>query len=184
MGPMLPVFLIVAAGIYLAITMSVAAARRADYSHRRHTISELGEKGARDGLAVSLGVFLPVGLATAAAALLAGATWPVAGPAGAIAAGYLVASLFPCDPGSPFSGTGRQAIHNAGGGVQYVGGVLALLTLGDAIGAPFRWAGFAVFAALLFISFPGPYRGLAQRVAETVLFAAAAAALYRHGIVA
>ena len=38
------------------------APRKAGYSHVMHTISEIGELGARDQRFVALGLFLPVGL--------------------------------------------------------------------------------------------------------------------------
>jgi len=174
---MLAPLLVILAALYLAIAIVMAARRRADYSHRRHTISELGETGSRDEAVVGYGVFLPVGLVVAAAAVLAGGTWPAAGPAAAIAAGYCVAALFPCDPGSPFDGSWKQGLHNLGGGIQYVGGALSLLALGED-SVLFRVAGFGVFAAVPFVSFPGPFRGAVQRIAEILLFASSAAALY------
>lgn len=168
--------------LYLALAIAGFALRRPEYSHLRNTISELGEYGARDSLLAGWGVFFPVGLALAA---LAGLFWKVrvrfraARPAAALAAcvavGYLVAVFFPCDPGSPFSGSGRQAIHNIGGAVEYFGGAVALVFLARA-SAQFRWvftiSAIVTLAVAFGISVPEltEVRGLLQRVGEASLF--------------
>jgi hypothetical protein len=166
----LPIATILAA-LYLALAVVYFGQRKPGYSHFRHTISELGEVGSADGQQVSWGVFLPVGLVCL---LVAGLVGPARTPqlvlAASIATGYVVAAIFPTDPGSPMSGTWRQALHNLGGGVQYLGGTLALFWLAESFGVGFRVAGFVVGAALLLVSFPHPARGLVQRIAETCLF--------------
>lgn len=154
--------------------------RRPGYSHRRHTISELGEVGSRDGRLVSLGVFLPVGLLLGAAALLTRGANPAASLlAACVGVGYGVAAFFPCDPGSPLEGSARQGVHNLGGAVEYVGGTLALWRLGEAHGGWFQAAAVVVGLATVGLSLPVLFtvRGLIQRVAEAVLLSGLAVAL-------
>ena len=154
----------------LAAGLAIFARRRPAYDALRHTISELGERGARDGRLVSLGLFLPVGLAMAAIAGLQRASLPdVAGLAFAIAVGYLGAAFFPCDPGSPMHGSTRQGLHNLAGGVEYVGGTIALWRLGSQHPSCFVLAGIVAGATLL-LSSPHRWRGLVQRIGEVALF--------------
>ncbi len=173
--------LAIATTLYLAAAIWAFARRRPGYRHTEHTLSELGEVGAADGRRVSWGVFLPVGLACLAIG------WLLGTPNGAeisdftaasralslcLAAGYLVAAAFPCDPGSPLSGSVRQAIHNLGGAVEYAGGTFALFTLAReaATPEPFQIAGALVMVGVVGISFVSRWRGLIQRVAEVALF--------------
>lgn len=166
-------------GVYLAVAVLVVARRRPGYEHVRHTISELGEIGAPDQTLVSIGVFLPVGiLLFVVAYLLCPVSEPPAMLALCVAVGYLVAAAFPCDPGSPLSGSVRQAVHNAGGFVEYAGGAIALLRLAETLGPRFRAAGFIGCGALVGLSFSGPLRGLIQRVAEAALFAGLSLAVW------
>lgn len=160
------------AGAYLALALLAVVRRRPAYRHLKHTLSELGEFGAPQQRSVSLGVFLPVGmLLLAVGYLLRPVSQPPAMLALSIAIGYLVAAAFPCDPGSPLSGSFRQGIHNAGGFVEYVGGAIALMRLAETSGEPFRVAGFIVCVAIIGLSFPWPLRGLVQRIVEIALFA-------------
>jgi len=171
--------LVLVAAVYLAGAIAVFAQRRPDYSHLRHTISELGEFGGADSGLVSFGVFLPVGIALAVAAVTIVRLRPggraAAALAGCVATGYLVAAFFPCDPGSPLSGTPRQAIHNWGGAVEYFGGAIALGFLAR-VHIRFRWffatSGAVVLAVAFALSVPdlAGVRGLLQRIAETALF--------------
>lgn len=165
---------------YLFALLFVLGARKLSYSHIRHTISELGEIGAPQEKLVAIGVFLPVGILLLLVAYLA---LPLgietAALALCIAAGYLVAAAFPCDAGSPLSGTWRQAIHNLGGGVEYIGGAFALLRIAERFGQPFRALGFIVFGVAIAISVQSfnPVRGLIQRLGELCLFGGLALAL-------
>ncbi|MET0230754.1 MAG: DUF998 domain-containing protein [Rhodanobacteraceae bacterium] len=163
----------IVAGIYLAIGTVLLARRRPEYSHLRNTISELGETGARDQRLVAAGLFLPVGVVL----LLAASLLRFPSPAGsmlalAIAIGYVGAALFPCDPGSPLSGTWRQTLHNFAGGIEYIGGGFALVTLARDFGLPFQIAGFVAIGAAIALSvLPSTgSRGAIQRVAELCLF--------------
>jgi hypothetical protein len=157
--------------LFLALGMVALARRKPGYSHLRDTISELGEVGSPDQRFVSVGYFGPIGLT---ALLIASLTFetsrPTAGLALCLAIGYLVASVFPCDPGSPMSGSARQGIHNLGGGIEYVGGGVALIVLGETLGRGFAVAGSIVLVSALLLSFPFRWRGLVQRVGEACLF--------------
>lgn len=165
--------------IYLAAAIVGFALRRSDYSHLQNSISELGEFGARDSALVSWGVFFPVGLGAAALAVHFWRNGARAAGilAACIATGYIVAAFFRCDPGSPLSGSGRQAIHNLGGAVEYFGGAAALLLM--ARGSPrLRWvfaiAGVVVLLVSIGVSVPdlAHLRGLIQRCGETCQFGA------------
>lgn len=170
---MLAIALTVFAAIYLFGALFVVGARRPGYSQIRHTISELGELGAPQQRLVAFGVFLPVGALLALVAYLlrpfeqASATLALC-----ISIGYLVAAVFPCDPGSPLWGTPRQVLHNLGGAIEYAGGALALWRIGESLGQPFRAAGLIVGGAAIALSIQSfaPVRGLIQRFAECCLF--------------
>lgn len=159
-------------GIYLAVGVYGLGRRRVGFSYWRHTISELGERGASDGRLASWGLFLPIGVALAALWLLHRHSAPEAAAlAAVIAVGYLGAAAFPCDPGSPSSGSISQTLHNLAGGVEYVGGVLCLLSLRREtpifLGLA---AAVAVVIPLLSLPIGIPVRGAVQRVAEVCLF--------------
>ena len=176
----MPVVLTILASALLAIAVLIGAARRPEYLHRRHTISELGERGSAFERVFSKGIFLPIGLMLAAAGLVTLASdGPTAALALCIAGGYVSAAFFPCDVGSPLGGSWRQGLHNLGGAVQYLGGALALLLIAETHGPVFRLTGLAVGAIAILISFPGPVRGALQRAAETLLFSSLLAALLR-----
>ncbi len=148
------------------------------YRHVRHTISELGAHGTQSSRLVSTGVFLPVGVLLAVAAYLAWTTAPEAALLCAcIATGYLSAAVFPCDVGSPMTGSTRQQLHNLGGAVEYLGGAYALYALYAVQGEPYRLAAVVVVVALVGIGIDNAWRGLIQRIAEFTLFAALLMAL-------
>ncbi len=67
-----------------------------------HTTSELREIGARDRRLIAFGLFVPIGLLLLALAFFRRPeSQAAAGLALAIAIGYLVATFFPCNRGSP-----------------------------------------------------------------------------------
>ncbi|MGI9204025.1 MAG: DUF998 domain-containing protein [Woeseiaceae bacterium] len=159
------------ASAYLLSAIVWAARRKPGYSHVKQTISELAEYGSKHAWLVSVGVFLPVG------AVLAVVAWqqhssdnPVALLAISIATGYVTSAIFPCDPGSPMLGSFRQAVHNLGGGIQYVGGALSLLWISETAGPVFRAIGLLIGACAVLLSFESQFRGIIQRLAETCLF--------------
>jgi hypothetical protein len=167
---------------YLSAALLMFGARKPAYSHRRHTISELGESGAPQAGLVAAGVFLPIGLGMLLAAWLARPLGSgISALALCIAAGHLTAAAFPCDPGSPLSGSWRQAVHNLGGTVQYIGGAFVLLQMAGHAGQPFRAFGLFVIGAAIALSVPllANVRGLVQRVAEGCLFGGLALAAWR-----
>ena len=177
------IVLTVFAATYLFVALFVLGARRPGYSQIRHTISELGEFGAPQQGLVAFGVFLPVG---ALLALVAYLVRPF-GQANFVLAlcisiGYLVAAVFPCDPGSPLWGTPRQGLHNLGGAIEYVGGAFALWRIGESFGQPFQAAGVIVggTAVALSIQAFAPVRGLIQRFAECCLFGGLALSVWQN----
>ena len=170
---MLATGLTATAAAYLFSALFVLAPYKMGYSHIKHTISEIGEAGARHQHFVAFGLFLPVGLLLLVVAYLARSVNPaVAALALCIAVGYVGAAIFPCDPGSPLSGSARQAIHNLAGGIEYIGGGFALMTIARDLGQPFKLSGFIVFGTAIALSLipSGAGRGILQRVAEACLF--------------
>ncbi|MBY0573214.1 MAG: DUF998 domain-containing protein [Undibacterium sp.] len=170
--------------IYLFVGLFALAPRKPGYSHLKHTISEIGEIGAPHQRFVAFGLFLPIGLLLLVVAYL---TQSISSSSAAlslcIAIGYLVAAGFPCDPGSPLSGTFRQAIHNLGGAVEYIGGGFALMAIAERLGQPFKAAGFIVLGSAIALSFmpSTSVRGIIQRVAEVCLFGGLAFSIWRQG---
>jgi len=167
---------------YLCAGLLLLGPRNPGYSHARHTISEIGEVGARDQRLVAVGLFLPVGLCLLfVASLVRPASAPAAALALCIAIGYIGAAAFPCDRGSPLSGTPRQAMHNLAGAIEYIGGGFALLTLARELGQPFKIAGIIVLGVAVGLSVvpAGAGRGILQRVAEACLFGGLALAAWR-----
>jgi hypothetical protein len=166
------------------------------YQHASQFISELGARGAPTEWAVRWLGFAPAGLlllafcgwAWAAAPRSASASWGFAGLA-VFAAGYLVAAVFPCDPGCrPQQPSVSQAVHNLGGLLGYLLAPLALFLLARAAG---RWppagrlaaaghvaAGLALLGVLT-LSPDSPLVGLSQRLLElSVLGWASACGVY------
>ncbi len=167
------------ASIYLLVSILFSASRKPGYSHASQTISELAEYGSDHTRQVSLLVFLPVGILLSVVAwFLHSAHPPIAALALSIAVGYGLSAVFPCDPGSPLTGSVRQAIHNLAGGIEYVGGAFSLLWISESAGPEFRVAGIAVAASAILLSFESSVRGIIQRIAETCLFAGLVAALW------
>ncbi|OZI08467.1 hypothetical protein BWI93_08685 [Siphonobacter sp. BAB-5385] len=156
--------------------------RKRAYSHWRDTISELGEVASPQCRRVSYGLFLPVGLLLVLVAMLADSL-PIAGLAACMATGYSMATFFPCDVGSPVSGSGRQQMHNVGGAVEYLGGAYWLTQVSPEW-IVIHYNLYAVGAASLLVgsillSIPGlPLRGLMQRFMEGILFGSLLLALY------
>lgn len=179
---MLTIVLTAIAAFYLFTSLLVLAPKKAGYSHLKHTISEIGEIGAPQQPFVAYGLFLPIGLLLLLVAYLVQSTsTPSAALALCIALGYLVAAAFPCDPGSPVSGTARQAMHNLGGAVEYIGGGFVLMILAQSFGQPFKVAGFVVLSSAIALSVvpSTSVRGMLQRAAEACLFAGLALAAWR-----
>ncbi|UOQ70083.1 DUF998 domain-containing protein [Hymenobacter cellulosilyticus] len=170
---MLPV-LLTALVFYLVCGIGYFGFRRPCYSHLRHTISELGEDGAPHRRAVSWGLFFPVGAGLLLGAFMAD-TSALRGLLLCLGTGYVIAAVFPCDVGSPSSGSAKQAVHNLGGAVEYIGGIFFLYQAQKALlfqaVVPANVQLGLLTGCLLALSVPGfPGRGLVQRVAEVLLF--------------
>ncbi|MCB2378982.1 DUF998 domain-containing protein [Hymenobacter sp. BT635] len=159
---------------YLLLGIIYFGFRRPGYSHLRHTISELGEDGAPNRLTVSWGLFFPIGVGLLLGAMLT-TNPPLRGLLVCLGIGYVVAAVFPCDVGSPSGGSAKQTVHNLGGAVEYIGGIFFLnqaqkaLFLQQVVPANAQIG--LLIGCLVAVSLPGfPWRGLAQRVAEVLLF--------------
>ena len=170
------------AATYLFASLIALAPRKAGYSHIKHTISEIGESGAPNQHFVAFGLFLPIGLLLLLVAYLVRPFAPAAAALSlCIAIGYIGAAVAPCDPGSPLSGTARQALHNLAGAVEYIGGGFALMALAETFGQPFKSAGFIVLGTAIALSVipSNSVRGIIQRIAEACLFGGLALAAWR-----
>ena len=141
--------------------------RRRGYDPLRHTISELGEQGAPDAGVINYGLFLPAGLLLAGVSLLSGGQPLLQGIAGGLGLGYTASALWPCDAGAPLWGSWRQQLHTLGGVAGYVWAIGALFCYGT---YPIFYI-FALCCMLLTAIRRFPLRGLAQRIAEGLLFA-------------
>lgn len=177
------------AAVLVVVTTLIGGWLQPGYSHTAQYISELGAVGAAHPALVNFGGFLPVAAAVAAfvwfgfPALARSRLSAVGcGLLLGVAAGYLLAALAPCDAGCPASGSARQAVHNLGGVLEYLGGGLGLLLIGagqvrtpglqrpalSTLLAAFTTLG--VFFFILGAEPDHPLRGLWQRVAETAIF--------------
>lgn len=171
--------MILTAFVYLVGSIVVIGNRIAGYHHACHTISELAESGSEHSQKVSFGVFLPIAICLGIVAWLVRFTDPpIAALALSIALGYGFAAMFPCDRGSPAFGSVRQAFHNLGGGIEYIGGALSLVWIGESGWPGFQSAGLLVGLSAIILSFESGIRGIIQRMAESCLFLCLLAALW------
>lgn len=153
------------------------------YSLIKHTISELGETGSIYEKQVGFGLFLPTGILLAVAGLIENHDTNTMGLALSLAIGYIVATFFPCDPGSPSSGTWKQQLHNLGGFIEYAGSIVFIMKAAEddlqLWFVPFKTIGIIVIICIIITAVPkNPARGLAQRIAELLLFACLLQQLY------
>lgn len=178
--PLLALVLAVLTAATAAIAPIYFGRRKPGYSHLRDTISELGEIGSPVGRSVSYLGFVPTGIllwlfllaASAAVPKDAADALPILSLVGA---GYVFGGIFRCDTGAPFVGSWRNTLHNLAGGLEYVGAAGAFTTFKHSefwspLSDVLTPAGIVVFVCLLGMSFPHPFRGLVQRVAETIIF--------------
>ena len=170
----------------VALFVLVAAALTPGYSHVSQFMSELGATGTTYELWVRFGGFLPAGLLLLAFCFVALRALPrtpgvVLGLLGlaVYAAGYLVASVYPCDLGCrPEEPSTSQLIHNIGGGLGYILAPAFLLTLAR---AALAWPGAAklvvagyvaaavALAGLLTLSPSSDLVGVSQRALEVAV---------------
>jgi len=138
----------------------VAGALAPAYSHTAQYISELGAIGMPLGVFVSFVGFLPTGLLVGACLVIAARRTEAAGSARigylllmSVALAYLGAAFARCYVGGAAEGSVRQATPRSGRRVLALAGVVTLLAFAAMASPPLA-----------------PWRGLAQRVAETALF--------------
>lgn len=165
-------YVVVISFMYLATSTIVLARRRSGYSHVRHTISELGERGAVDEKLVAFGLFLPVGISMAIVAFFVQSNEPAAMLAFALAVGYGGSALFPIDAGAPPIGSWKNGLHSLAGAIQYIGAIGAFEQYGRNFGFPYTMVKFAIFAFLvsIYVPYAKEVRGLIQRTIEVGLF--------------
>ncbi|MCC7525176.1 MAG: DUF998 domain-containing protein [Chitinophagaceae bacterium] len=161
--------------IYLGGGIVYFAAHRPGYSHIRNTISELGEDFAPNRKMVNMGLFLPVGFMLLVTGLFIGTQGYGKELALCIGAGYLISALFPCDPGSPFVGSGKQVVHNIAGIIEYGGGIYFMHKSGHPLFALVavepQWITGILILCIALTPFPEwKLRGLFQRIMEMILF--------------
>ena len=178
--------LAVSSFVVVALSVVVAAALTPEYSHVSQFMSELGATGAPYELWVRFGGFLPAGLLLLAFCVAALGVLPrthgaLSGLIGlsVYAAGYLVASIFPCDPGCrPEEPSTSQLIHNLGGLVGYILAPAFLFILARAAGswprsATLVVAGYVASAValvgLLTLSPSSDLVGVSQRALEVAV---------------
>lgn len=166
--------LIVLTAAYLALGLAYFGRRRADYSHLRHTISELAEAGSVTEKVVSFALFLPVGLLAGLTALLVQGNEAAVLFLASLAIGYVGAALFPIDRDAPFVGGWRNAVHNLLAGLSYVVAIGAFERVALDRGFPYSAGKFLIlgFLVSLYIPVLRDFRGLMQRVVEVGIFAA------------
>ena len=156
--------------LYLFVGIFYFGRKKADYSHFSNTISELGEIGTTLTQRVSFGLFLPVGMLLFLIAWLSPAT-VLTELAVCVGLGYVIAAFFPCDVGSPSSGSARQQIHNLGGAIEYLGSAYVLFQFANqADSTLFQIGAIGLLAGTVFVSIADwPLRGLVQLSMEVIL---------------
>lgn len=173
--------LIVLIAAYLVLGLVYFGTRRAEYSHLRHTISELAEAGSVTERVVSFGVFLPVGLSAGLMTLLVRENDPAVLFLAALAIGYVGAALFPIDRDAPLFGSWRNAFHNLSGGLSYLVAMWAFEEAARDRGFPYSAGKFLILAFLVSLYIPvlRESRGLMQRVVEAAIFGALVSVVLR-----
>lgn len=187
-------FLVVVVAISYLLTISVSPQLKPGYDWVSQYISELGAVGTPHATLISYGGFMVFGVLAAA---MLWVTVPRLGLTGGarFAAWLLIcepiawigAALAPCDPGCPMEGSLSQVLHNALGIFTYLGTAVALfmLTGSGQIVARYRvlWGFVGAFWLAMFLAMGAPelsqWRGLAQRLAEWVLYPALLIAAWR-----
>lgn len=159
---------------------------RPEYSHVRDYISELGETGAPYAGWVNLAGFLPIGLIVLVFVFTASRQMPINRKSALLFSSvgwtYLVASVFPCDPGCPERGSMSQMIHNLTAMVCYPATIAGLMLIAISFRGNDSWKKLSVYTmvcgllvalgfGLMLVPDFASWRGLAQRVAEAATFA-------------
>jgi len=177
--PTLALILAVLSSLLAAAVPMYYGSRKPGYSHLRHTISELGEMGSPVGESVSHLGFIAIGISLWLFLIIAANLLPhqsdVFFMLSLVGAGYVGGGIFRCDPEAPFIGSWSTTLHNIFGVLEYAGAAGAFLTLKRSefwspLSEVMSYAGGIVFFCFAGISFPHPFRGLIQRIAETIIF--------------
>lgn len=170
--------------VFAVIMPIYYAGRTTGYSSRFNTLSELGAKGSLHQKMVSWFYFLPLSIAIILFVLLGQSAITflrqdtlVWGLIGLVGVGYFIAALFPCDQGAPIGGSISNQIHNIAGLLEYLGGGLGLILMGEAAAQPHMsiyliLSGSVILLSLVILILP-PFnniRGWVQRLAETSFF--------------
>jgi hypothetical protein len=161
--------------VYLAIGIIYFGSKKRHYNHIKDTISELAETGSDDEKLVSYALFLPVGVLLFVVGF-ASQNEILKGLSFCLGTGYVATAFFPCDAGSPLTGSGRQTVHNIAGVIEYAGGLFFLWQAAEKntqfFFGTYKTIAVFVMIGILIISFPkNPVRGLVQRITELLLFA-------------
>jgi hypothetical protein len=178
--PLLSLVLAVLTAVSAAFVPAYFGRQKPGYSHVRDTISELGETGSPVGGRVSYVGFMLIGILLWLFLIVAAQVVPSEAAESflflsLIGAGYVGGAIFRCDPGAPPFGSWQNGLHNLFGFGEYAGaaGGFAILKESDywsPLSSVMEYAGGLVAVCLLGISFPNPFRGFIQRVAETTIF--------------
>ena len=178
--------LAVTAALMVLIETPFFASLRPGYSHVANTISELGETGAARARQVAWAFFLPVGLLVWLALWLVHREVPgqkasfILAAMSCLGTGYVMAAVFPCDPGAPLWGSWRTQVHNVFGCLDYEGTGIAFLLVSRHFArrnatipaVAFLLASALVFVGLVLIALPATFhiRGAVQRATEVLQF--------------
>lgn len=166
-------YLLIFSITYLIAGIVYEGTKKPLYSHIRHTISELGEITYTRSAWVSWGLFFPVGVSFLLVGFWGAKQESIQGIAMCLGVGYVVATLFPCDEGSPMEGSWRQVIHNVGGAIEYIGSLYFVaksdISLFNGYVAKDLLL-YGIILCIMLISLPTlKIRGLFQRILEAVL---------------
>ena len=159
---------------FLFLGILYFARKRPEYSHARHSISELAETGSEYEKQVSYFVFLPFGLlAVGLASYSYTENLNAAVLLTAVGLSYLLSAIFPCDPGAPAVGSWKTLIHNIVGASCYAAMLYQLKELADTQSewwATMGLTSLSLFLVSFFVGWPRNWTGLLQRLAEVCVF--------------
>lgn len=175
------IYLAILVSLFLILSLWYFGKMRPEYSHIKHTISELAESKSVTEKIVSYGVFLPIGISMALISVFVYLNEPALLFSTSLALGYFAAALFPIDQGAPFFGTWKNVAHNIFGGISYVLAFGGFERLSQDVGFPYNFGKFLIvaFIASLYIPAIRNFRGLLQRATEIATFLALIICLYK-----
>lgn len=136
---------------YWAFGIFHMAKKRRNYSHIKHSISELGESGCSCEKQVGYGLFLPIGLLLFVSAfLLKNVNTDAALLSTFMGCGYFFSAFFPCDAETPLFGTWKNSLHNIAGMVCYLGCMATLQEINSEHND--LLAGVVLYALMVFLA--------------------------------